>query len=119
MAEGNIDIPFIYKVLQVTKNINISTVVVHAVRFGKLLYIGGYFSNTANIAEGTTIVDVYTENALYYINQMACTAVQCDDNNVDYLSFGFDFANSALSIKTHGTLTANKYCRFFMVLPYA
>ena len=103
------------KQLTVTKNNSISTVAIYAYRVGQLVFIGGYFANTSEIPNGTTIATINVVNVMAPGN-FACTAVQSDDNSISYLSFVY--SNGNLDIKTSGVLGANKYCRFFMVLPY-
>ena len=102
--------------LPVTKNVSLSTVAIYAYRSGQMVFIGGYFSNTSGIANGTTIATIDVGSSMASGN-FACPAVQSDDNSIEYLSF-VENPFGIINVQNHGNLGANKYCRFFMVLPY-
>lgn len=104
------------KSLTVTKNSSISTVIVNAYRIGQLIFVGGYFSHTSGIANGTTIATINVGSPMSPGN-FAGVAVQSDDNSIKYLSFQLT-QSGVVDMKISGNLGANQYCRFFMVLPY-
>ena len=96
----------------VTNSGRFSTTNIIAYKIGKVLIIGGYFSNTS-AANG----NVATINNCYPISgsENLSVACQCDDSSVDFVTF--ENSGNNLIVKIAKTLTANKYIRFQCALP--
>lgn len=97
--------------LTVTSSGAFSTTNIYAYKDGGLVTIGGYFSNTSNIA-GSNIATV---SGINVARNNSSTPVQCDDNSVKWVTFVNSGGNLVLS--TAHTLTANNVVRFLATLP--
>lgn len=89
-----------------------STARVEAFKYGKVIMLGGYFSNTTE-ASGivATITNAYPVNGISNWS----TPCQSDDGSVTFITFSK--SGNDLNLICPRNLTASKVCRFTCSLP--